>query len=217
MRNEGSVSEIATSLPATFGNAFNKTDNAFSLHDVSNFENILQQSGAQIHSNPFNDSVSAFSSPAPKKDADYHNDNNNNNSNNNISAIFNSYSGLSTNKPEFINSSGTIKQDHNSAMNNPFSATEKSNNNNNNTWHELNALDLNQLRFELSNDEKQSSIFGNAANPEAMAGKVEMKKEIPVDLFKDVAKAAFSEFNTTRHHKNHEFFNKISGFDCVRT
>lgn len=208
-----------TSLPATLANAFNTTENAFALHDVSS---IMNQSGASIRSNPFNDSVSAFNesvsstkmnnSTSPKKDSDYLN-------NNGIGAIFSSYSAASN---EFINGVGSLKQDFNSAKN-PFTATTTTTaaatTEKNNTWNELNALDLNKLRFELNNDEHQSSIFANAQHSEQMIAKAEMKKEIPVDLFKDVAKAAFNEFgefNSTRH-KNNEFFNKITGFDCVRT
>lgn len=202
-----------TTLTATLGNAFNKTDNAFAVHDVSKFESTLQQTGVSIHSNPFNDSVSAFSeispnrniySTTPKKDLDYLN-------NNNISAIFSSYS-TASNLNEFKNGSSTSKLDSTNGTKNPFSATEK-----NNTWNELNMLDLNKLRFQMNNDnESQSSIFSSSPNPEQSVGKSEIKKEIPIDLFKDVAKAAFSEFNGTRH-KNNEFFNKITGFDCVRT
>lgn len=40
------------------------------------------------------------------------------------------------------------------------------------------------------------------------------KKEIPVDLFKDAASAAFSEFESSRI-KNHEFYNKISGMNFL--
>lgn len=185
------------------GDAFNNSANAFTLHDGSNFENKLHQSSTSIHSNPFNDSVSAFAeispikatySTTPKKDFEFMSTNNSN-----INAIFNSY----TKNNEPANDSGCVKED----VKNPFSAGEK------NTWNELNALDLSRLQMEFNSDESNSSIFSNA-NPEP--AKLETKKEIPVDFFNDVAKAAFNEFNNSRH-KNNEFFNKISGFDCVRT
>lgn len=41
------------------------------------------------------------------------------------------------------------------------------------------------------------------------------KKEVPIDLFKDAASAAFSEFESSRN-KNNEFYNKISGIDYFR-
>lgn len=210
-----------TSLPATLGNTFNLTESAFALHDISKFENQLQQSGTSIQSNPFNDSVSsAFSeiasakanySTTPKKETDSLNNNNNNNYNNsnNISGMFSSYSTTALSKNDSANGVGPLKQDFNNGTKNPFAASER-----NNTWNELNALDLNQLRFELSNDENQTSIFANVATTQDQ--KPEVKKEIPVDLFKDMTSSLFNEFSSPRH-KNNEFFNKITGFDCVRT
>lgn len=121
--------------------------------------------------------------------------------NSNINAIFNSYA---KNTEQTIDV-GCAKPDV--GMKNPFSAGEKT------TWNELNALDLGRLQMEFNSNDSKSSIFADT-NPEP--AKIEAKKEIPVDFFNDVAKAAFNEFNSTRH-KNNEFFNKISGFDCVRT
>lgn len=187
------------------GDTFNNSANTFTLHDGSNFENKLHLSSNLMHSNPFNDSVSAFAeispikatySTTPKKYFAFMSTNNSN-----INAIFNSY----TKNNEPTTDTGFVKEDVGNV--NPFSAGEK------NTWNELNALDLNRLQIEFTSDESNSSIFSNATPEPA---KLDAKREIPVDFFNDVAKAAFNEFNNTRH-KNNEFFNKISGFDCVRT
>lgn len=216
-----------TSLPATLGNAFNSTANAFTLHDDSSFESALQQSSTSTHSNPFNDSVSAFNEPSPikstintsytaspKKEFEFLSTNNEN-----LNAIFSSYGSATTsNKIEMTNgtalsssSSSSLKQDFSNIKKNPFQANEK------NTWNELNALDLGKLQMDFNADENKSSIFASTMMNQDQAGtKTEVKKEIPVDLFKDVAMELFSEFNAPRH-KNHEFFNKISGFESVRT
>lgn len=217
------MSEI--SLSATFGNAFNKTGNAFALHDESNFESVLQKSTSSTQSNPFNDSVpQAFSemhainipstsatvsatasyASTPKKDAEFRNVLTQNN--NNLSAMF---SGFNTNKYECMK----IDEDFGNVKN-PFGNKEK-----NNAWNELNALDLGRLQTELNAGEDQTSIFACMNQMDQVTAKAQPKKEIPADFFNDVAKAAFSEFNTNAapRQKNHEFFNKISGFDCVRT
>lgn len=214
-----------TSLPATLVNAFNSTANAFTLHDDSSFECALQQSrSTSAHSNPFNDSVSAFSeaSPSkstsytatPKKEFEFLSTNNEN-----LNAIFSSYGSPAAavtataasplNKSDQTNGTGTFNADFCIKMN-PFSANDK------NTWNELNALDLSKLQMEFKGDENKSSIFASNVHQDQSNGKTDVKKEIPVDLFKDVAMELFSEFNTPRH-KNHEFFNKIAGFDAVRT
>lgn len=210
-------------MPVTLGNAFNSTANAFTLHDDSSFENALQQSNTSTHSNPFNDSVSAFNEPSPikstssynvtpKKEFEFLSTNNEN-----LNAIFSSYSNtaataatISSNKSEIPNGIGGASNQDFGIKKNPFSANEK------NTWNELNALDLNKLKMDFNGDEGNSSIFATTMNQDQLSGKTEVKKEIPVDLFKDVAMELFSEFNTPRH-KNNEFFNKISGFDAVRT
>lgn len=205
-------------MPVTLGNAFNSTTTAFTLHDDSSFESALQQSNTSTHSNPFNDSVSAFceSSPikstsynvTPKKEFEFLSTNNEN-----LNAIFSSYSNGTaaiTNKCEISNGIGGASNQDLDIKKNPFSANEK------NTWNELNALDLSKLKMEFNGNEANSSSFATTMNQEQSNGKIEVKKEIPVDLFKDVAMELFSEFNTPRQ-KNHEFFNKISGFDTVRT
>lgn len=206
-----------TSLSATLGNAFNKTGNAFALHDETNFESTLQQSVASIRSNPFNDTGSAFSevnpikgiyTSSPKKDTELRNVIST--SSGNLNAIFSSFNAVS-NKYETINSSTESSKQDVGNVKNPFSTKEK------NAWNELNELDLSRLQMELNAAGNQPSIFSNTNNhPDQSATKIEPKKEIPVDLFKDFAQAAFSEFNGARY-KNNEFINKISGFDCVRT
>lgn len=210
-------------LPATLADAFNSPVNAFTLHDDSSFETVLHTSSTSntsIRSNPFNDSVSAFSeaSPpksaasftvAPKKDFEFMSTNNEN-----LNALFNSYGNAAINalnKSDLSNGSGELNQEFGQKKN-PFSANEKS------TWNELNALDLSKLQMDLNGGGNVSSIFATPSiNQEPANGKMEaVKKEIPVDLFKDVANELFSEFKTPRH-KNNEFFNKITGFDAVRT
>lgn len=214
-----------TSLSATFSNAFNKTGNAFALHDESNFESALQKSTSSTQSNPFNDaafgemhainipSTSATGSAAasyastPKKDADFRNVLTQNN--NNLSAMFSGFNTVS-NKYECMkidDDFGNVKT--------PFGSNKEKNN----AWNELNALDLGRLQTELSAGEDHTSIFACMNQMEQVTAKAQPKKEIPADFFNDVAKAAFSEFNTSAapRQKNHEFFNKISGFDCVRT
>lgn len=181
-----------------------------------------------MQSNPFNDSVpqafgemhainiptastsgSATASYAstPKKDADFRNVLTQ--SNNNLSAIFSSFNTVS-NKYECMK----IDDDFGNVKN-PFGGNKEKNN----AWNELNALDLSRLQAELNVGENQSSIFACMNQIEQVTAKVPPKKEIPADFFNDVAKAAFSEFNSNAatRQKNHEFFNKISGFDCVRT
>lgn len=194
------------------------------MHDDSSFETVLHTSNTSIRSNPFNDSVSAFSEPSPqkstatttsftvvtpKKDFEFMSTNNEN-----LNALFNSYgnSAVNTlNKSDMSNGSGEMNQEFGQKKN-PFSANEKS------TWNELNALDLNKLQMGLNGDGNVTSIFATSSmNQEQTNGKMEaVKKEIPVDLFKDVANELFSEFKTPRQ-KNNEFFNKITGFDAVRT
>lgn len=197
------------------GNTFNKTENAFTLHDDANFESTLQQSTASFHSNPFNDSVSAFSElntnntttqSTPKKPTEFHEAMKNNN-NGNFSSMFGSFNMVSS-KYESVNGTDKAKNSDLAMVKNPFTKEK-------NTWNELNALDLSRLQSELSSMENQSSIFSNF-NQNQSAAKIDTKKDIPDDFFNDVAHAAFSEFNATRQ-KNNEFFNKISGFDCVRT
>lgn len=199
-------------------NAFNKTGNAFALHDESNFESTLQQSTASIRSNPFNDTVSAFGESniskvaatnlvTPKKEPEFRDVLTQNNTN--FSAMFTSFNAVS-NKYETMSGTDKPTKGHDlSSDKNPF-AKEKPN-----AWNELNALDFSRLQTELSGMDNQSSIFSNF-NQDQLATKIEPKKEIPADFFNDVATAAFSEFNNSRH-KNNEFFNKITGFDCVRT
>lgn len=207
-------------LPATLANAFNSTVDAFTLHDDSSFETVLHTSNTSIRSNPFNDSISTFSeaSPqrsttsftvAPKKDFEFMSTNNEN-----LNALFNSYGNTAVNtlnKSDTSNGSGELNQEFGQKKN-PFSANEKT------TWNELNALDLNKMQMDLNGHGNVSSIFAmTSINQEQSNGKMEaVKKEIPVDLFKDVANELFSEFKTSRH-KNNEFFNKITGFDAVRT
>lgn len=200
------------SLPATIRSAFSKPSNAFALHDDLSFDSVLQQSTASTHQNPFNDS--AFSEPSPikapitatpKKEFTFLSTNNEN-----LNAIFNSYKATSSsNLSELSNSASIGTQKSDGIEKNPFSAANEKC-----TWNELNALDLGRLQMELDADEK-SSIFTNM-NSDQQNAKTETKKEIPADLFKDVAMELFSEFNNIRH-KNHEFYNKISGFDAVRT
>ncbi|XP_055321532.1 PTB domain-containing adapter protein ced-6 isoform X2 [Sitodiplosis mosellana] len=217
VRNEEAVSD--NSLPTTLGSVFNSTANAFTLHDDSSFENVLHQSSkSSTRSNPFNDSVSVFSEPSPmkstsftvspKKEFEFLSTNNEN-----LNAIFSSYGRAvaASNKSDMTNGSGELNQEF-GAKKNPFSANEKT------TWNELNALDLNKLQMEFNSSGNMSGIFASAnINQEQSDAKMDvMKKEIPVDLFKDVANELFSEFKAPRQ-KNNEFFNKISGFDAVRT
>lgn len=201
-------------MSAALGNAFNKTGNAFTLHDESNFESTLQQSTASIRANPFNDSVSAFSEintskasnmSTPKKEAEIREVLTQNNSN--FGAMFGGFNTVSS-KYESINGTDKLKTQEFANVKNPFTKEK-------NTWNELNALDFSRIQSELSSIENQSSIFSNL-NQDQSAAKNEAKKEIPADFFNDVANAAFSEFNAARQ-KNNEFFNKITGFDCVRT
>lgn len=222
-----------SSLSATFSNAFNTTGTAFILHDESNFENALQKSTSPIQANPFNDSVpqafsemhainipgaaaastsaagsaSASYASTPKKDADFRNVLAQNN--NNLSAIFGGFNSAS-NKYECMKIDDDI-----GSVKNPFGGNKEKNN----AWNELNALDLSRLQADLNVGENQSSIFACMNQIDQVTAKAPPKKEIPADFFNDVAKAAFSEFNTSTatRQKNHEFFNKISGFDCVRT
>lgn len=210
------------SLSAAFSNAFNKTGNAFALHDESN----LHKSTSSMQSNPFNDSMpqafgemhtisipsasgSATASYAstPKKDADFRNVSQQNHSN--LSAIFGGFNTVA-NKYECMK----IDDDF-GGVKNPFGANKEKNN----AWNELNALDLDRLQSELNVGDGQTSIFACMNQIEQVTAKAQPKKEIPADFFNDVAKAAFSEFNASSapRQKNHEFFNKISGFDCVRT
>lgn len=60
-----------------------------------------------------------------------------------------------------------------------------------------------------------NALFGGAL-AESNGGKKpdNGKKEIPHDLLKDVAKAAFNEFSNGKY-KNHEFVNKIASVDRV--
>lgn len=207
---------LDTSLPATIGSAFSKTANAFTLHDDSSFESVLDPKTTSIRSNPFNDSVSTFneSTPmkppfatvAPKKEFEFLSTNNEN-----LNAIFNSYSTPSLqNELKFGNSNNNEKQEFAGMKKNPFSASEKS------AWNELSALDFSALQMEFTDGDEKSSIFANMNREQQHNAKTEMKKEIPADLFKDVAMELFSEFNGARP-KNNEFFNKISNFDAVRT
>lgn len=147
-------------------------------------------------------SATASYASTPKKDADFRNVLTQ--SNNNLSAIFSSFN-TASNKYECMK----IDDDFGNVKSNPFGNNAKEKNN---AWNELNALDLNV-------GENQPSIFACMNQIDQVATKAQPKKEIPADFFNDVAKAAFSEFNTSTaaRHKNHEFFNKISGFDCVRT
>lgn len=200
------------------------------LHvDELNFESALQKSTSSTQSNPFNDSMpqafsemhainipstsatgsaSASYASTPKKEADFRNVLAQNN-NNNLSAIFGGFNTVS-NKYECMKIDedfGTVKS--------PFVGSKEKNN----AWNELNALDLGRLQTELNAGDDQTSIFACMNQIDQVTAKAQPKKEIPADFFNDVAKAAFSEFNTSAapRQKNHEFFNKISGFDCVRT
>lgn len=192
-----------------------------------------------MQSNPFNDSVPTLGAAAaaaaktvtstyastPKKDADFRNHFMQNN-HNNLNAIFTGFSGTSD-KYECINDGNANAIANANAdfggsasnVKNPFGSNKEKKN----AWNELNALDLGRLQTELNVVESQSSIFACMNQIEQVTVKAQPKKEIPADFFNDMAKAAFSEFNTNSNsaaamrHKNNEFFNKIAGFDCVRT
>lgn len=141
----------------------------------------------------------------PKKEAEFREVSTQNNSN--FGAMFGGFNTVSS-KYESINGTDKLKTQEFANVKNPFTKEK-------NTWNELNALDFSRIQSELSSIENQSSIFSNL-NQDQSAAKNEVKKEIPADFFNDVANAAFSEFNAARQ-KNNEFFNKITGFDCVRT
>lgn len=185
------------------------------MHDESNFESALQQSTASIQSNPFNDAVppaaNASFASTPKKDAGFRSVLAQNNGN--LNAIFGGFNAAS-NKYEGISDGDS------SNVKNPFGGSNNVNKNNKekNAWNELNALDFSYLRADSLAGENQASIFACMNQNEPMTVKAQPKKEIPADFFNDVAKAAFSELNSTAaRQKNHEFFNKFSEFDCVRT
>lgn len=207
-----------SSLSVTLSNAFNKTGNAFALHDNSKFETTLQQSTASMNSNPFNDSMATFGElninqyatnfVTPKNETEFRDALAQNNTN--FSAMFSSFDAVS-NKYEAIKDTDKLKNNDMNNDKNLFGKEIKEKN----AWNELNAFDFSRLQSEFSGMDNQSSIFTNL-NQDQASNKMQSKKEIPPDFFDDVATAAFSEFNSARH-KNNEFFNKITGFDCVRT
>lgn len=95
-------------------------------------------------------------------------------------------------------------------------------------WTQTNELNFTSNRIEFSpNAEMYASFKHNIENEllnnssfdgdncnNGKSPTKNMKKEIPTDLFKDMAKAAFNEFNTGDKPKsNHEFYNKITAFE----
>lgn len=119
------------------------------------------------------------------------------NSNNNIDDMFSSYC-ASSNKSEMNNCNVFAMHDF-SNMKNPFIANENK------------SIDLRNVNTE-NNEENNANVLSNR---DQSGPKYKVQKETSVHLFKDVAKAAFNEFNYTRH-KSNEFFNEICEFEGAR-
>lgn len=102
---------------------------------------------------------------------------------------------------------------------------------NSNHTMDMNELDLTAKRMDFTlngtsfaslhddNESDTSTLFGSIhsdSNSSCGDGKKadSAKKEIPIDLLKDVAKAAFNEFSNGKY-KNNEFINKIASVDRV--
>lgn len=96
---------------------------------------------------------------------------------------------------------------------------------------DMNELDLTAKRMDFTmngtnftslhdhSESDTSTLFGSLhsdSNGSCGEGKKadSAKKEIPIDLLKDVAKAAFNEFSNGKY-KNNEFINKIASVDRV--
>lgn len=86
---------------------------------------------------------------------------------------------------------------------------------------DMNELDLTAKRMDLAKNgaglatlhdriESDTILLFGGALAESNGG----KKEIPIDLLKDVAKAAFNEFSNGKY-RNNEFVNKIASVDRV--
>lgn len=119
-----------------------------------------------------------------------------------------------------------VSNNNNQNHSNQETSSSFANNTNNNN---LNELDLTKKRMDLSinavnfpsslvwdNIECESNKAFQLNNDQSNKNnsKTGAKKEIPIDLLKDVAKAAFNEFNNI-NYRNNEFYNKISAVDCV--
>lgn len=92
---------------------------------------------------------------------------------------------------------------------------------------DMNELDLTAKRMDLAKNgadlatlhdriESDTILLFGGALAESNGGKKadNGKKEIPIDLLKDVAKAAFNEFSNGKY-RNNEFVNKIASVDRV--
>lgn len=105
---------------------------------------------------------------------------------------------------------------------NPFAV----NSTNDSGWNQTNELNFSSNRIEFSPNAEMYASLKNDIEIEllknssfdddnnAKSPTKNMKKEIPTDLFKDMANAAFSEFNAGGKTKSrHEFYNKITSFE----
>lgn len=161
----------------------------------SQIENILQQStvaaAAQIKiPNPFNDSTLAYDS----------------------------FSMRSNDTPvpvQMKNISYTEIENQFNMVSNPFVSPSSSSDT---SWNQSNELNFSMNHTEFSPNTENYANLRNDVEIELSksfgANTGNVKKEIPMDLFKDMAKAAFNEFNSIKT-KNNEFYNKISAFDNV--
>lgn len=105
---------------------------------------------------------------------------------------------------------------------NPFAADSA----NDSGWNQTNELNFASNRIEFSPNVEMYASLKNDIENELLTNSSfdddnivrsptkNMKKEIPTDLFKDMANAAFSEFNAGGKTKTrHEFYNKITSFE----
>lgn len=176
---------------------FNVTKSNQLSNGSTNIENILQQSmttsstaPSTIMANPFTDSTLAYDSFIMK----------NSDKTDSMQSKTGSYTEIE-NQFNMISNPfvGPAKQtDWNQSIELNFST--------NHTEFSPNAENYANLRGNIDNE--LSNAFTSISNNTAK----NLKKEIPMDLFKDMAKAAFNEFNNIKS-KNNEFYNKISTFD----
>lgn len=89
-------------------------------------------------------------------------------------------------------------------------------------WCQTNEMKFSTNRIEFSQNAEmyaslKNELLNNSLSGDDNNGKgptKNMKMEIPTDLFKDMANAAFSEFNAGGKTKStHEFYNKIASFE----
>lgn len=207
-----------STLPAT------NTPNNSCFNDAFNMKISPKQNGSTAAStitnipNPFNDTMDQF---------EFSNKINGNTSMQMKENAFSEMMALSMNVEKLdgvlnhINTTPSNPFVSNSNNNNQETSSSFASNNNN-----LNELDLTKKRMDLSiNATNFSSIWDiecesnkafqiNNDQSNKANSKTDGKKEIPIDLLKDVAKAAFNEFNNI-NYRNNEFYNKISAVDCV--